>query len=91
MTVKVWDNGIVHVVSGPKGVVIAIPRESAHRLALVLAKRNLPEGLEGWRELQSIREALDCILVGDPDSVSRAKYQGHLKLLVSKNRKVAEL
>lgn len=71
--VKIWDNDSVHVVKGDSGVIIALPIQAAHRLALVLAKAQpLPE-LEGWRDLSSLELALNCLLVGDPASRSLSR------------------
>lgn len=88
MTAKVWDNGVVHVVRGDHGVVIALSTEAAHRLALVISRKKWPE-LEGWHELNSLREAFDCLLVGDPSSVGNAKRNHYLESVEDRVRKVA--
>lgn len=83
--IKVWDNGPVHVVAGPNAVLISIPKEASHRLALLLHGKLFPD-LEGWRELAALRSALDCLLVGDPASVRRANQGGYLSTLPANAR-----
>lgn len=71
--VKIWDNGAVHVVKGAKGVVISLPNDAAHCLAMLMWRHEneaayVPEGRE---DLDALMEALCCLLFPHPRSLSR--------------------